>query len=74
MSSEAEGRSDSAVFGDSVSGGETGFLDFINGLVSHEEFLSRGNWSDILSTDQSTVLFGLFQGFLLGSAEFAGLA
>lgn len=74
LSSEAEGRSNSAVFGDTVSGGETWLLDFINGLVSHEEFFSGCDGSNILTTDQSAVLLGLFQGFLLGSAEFAGFA
>lgn len=74
MSCKAEGRSNSAVFGNTVSGGEAWFLDFINGGVSHEELLSGCDGSNILATDQSSVLLGLFQGFLLSSAKLAGFA
>jgi len=35
-----------SVLGDSISSGKARFLDLIDGLVTHEEFFPRSNWSN----------------------------
>ena len=60
-----EGGSGSAVFGDSVAGSNTGFLDLIDSGVSHEELLSGCYWSNKVSSNKVSLFPLLLQKFLL---------